>query len=250
MSSNEHNGLSNQNLEGTLEITGEARTRVVKDRLRVVVSLNFDTSDINEGIANVNVIYNAIKAKITDLDQNCKVAILNTMIKKSSDEKLSLFKSNNNVYVFSSISITCTVNGSVIPEIVKICDVRKSERTKVEFVFNIRSWFELSSEEYKRNSNILFSKAIQDSYERALLAVSAINDMCCRKLGSVQLNTVKSLVVSEIKNNEPFMVYSEKSKLAMNSASLARDDIDNNIGNTPSDVEITSSVLVKYTLIY
>ena len=76
MSSNEHNGLSNQNLEGTLEITGEARTRVVKDRLRVVVSLNFDTSDINEGIANVNVIYNAIKAKITDLDHFLQYQLL------------------------------------------------------------------------------------------------------------------------------------------------------------------------------
>ena len=53
MSSNEHNDLSNQNLEGTLGSTSEVRTRIVKDRFRAVIGLNFDTSDINEGIANV-----------------------------------------------------------------------------------------------------------------------------------------------------------------------------------------------------
>lgn len=251
--------MDNSLYNGKIEVSGEAKAKVMQDCIRVMVSLNFDTSDISEGIANIGEVYTQIKEDIYNIDKNGQVAILNTMVRKSNGEsgKASLFKTRANGYVFSSIAIKCRADSSVKAIVAKQCDRRASDNKKIQFIYNIRSWYEVSSEMLKSVKDSLINEAVGDSYKKAINMALAINNISNTSIAKEYLHTVKSLIITEIRENTPFLGGDSRLKKASNQ-SLAMDNLtllepsgtDYDIGDDPVEVEIQSSVYVTYTIIY
>ena len=252
--------MDNSLYNGKIEVSGEAKAKVMQDCIRVMVSLNFDTSDISEGIANIGEIYSQIKEDIYNIDKNGQVEILNTMVRKSSNGesgKASLFKTRANGYVFSSIAIKCRADSSVKAIVTKQCDRRASDNKKIQFIYNIRSWYEVSSELIKSVKDSLINEAVGDSYKKAINMALAINNISNTSIAKEYLHTVKSLIITEIRVNTPFLGGDSILKKASNQnlemdnlMLLEHNDSEYDIGDDPIEVEIQSSVYVTYTIIY